>query len=85
MTITSSLPDIGKLPSESTTVPLVSVNAPGSEPVFLMSTVPLVAGSAGFMFEAVRIAALFFELTMVIVPARERVARVGRLRGEAGA
>ena len=50
-------------------VPLLSVNGALSEPVFLMSTVPMVAGSPGRMFDAVRIAAVSFELSMVSVPA----------------
>src|SRR3954454_13425713 len=64
-----SLPAIGLVVSLLVRALRVSEKAPMTEPVFLMTTVPLVAGSPGFMFEAVRIAAPTFELVMLSVPA----------------
>ncbi len=69
VTMTFSFGDIALAGSESTTVPRVSVNTPLTVPVFWMSTVPLVAGSPGFMPAAVRMAEADFELPMVSVPA----------------
>src|SRR3954468_8651582 len=68
-TTRSSLADIGLTPSESTMPDLASVNAPLREPVFWTSTVPVVAGSPGFMPLAVRTARPSLEFRMVIVPA----------------
>src|SRR3954470_13200851 len=68
-TVRFSLSDIGFEPSVFETVPLLRTNGALSEPVFWMSTVPVVAGSPGRMFEAVRIAAPAFELSIDSVPA----------------
>src|SRR3954452_18231204 len=67
-TVTLSFADIGFAPSESTGAVRVSVNVPDSEPVFLMSTVPLEAGSAGRMLDAVRTAAPSWSLRIESVP-----------------
>src|SRR5215218_2420500 len=68
-TLRFSLSAIGFARSSLETVPLLSTNGALSEPVFSMSTVPVVAAAPGRMFDAVRIAALSFELSIVSVPA----------------
>src|SRR3954447_4442967 len=68
VTTTSSLADSGLAPSESLPVPRESVNVPLSEPVFWMSTRPVLAGPPGRMLLALSTAVAALELPIVSVP-----------------
>src|SRR6476661_231995 len=61
---TSSFCDSGFVPSESLMFDFATLNVPLSVPVFLMSTVLVVAGSPGLIPLAVRMAALSFEFSI---------------------